>query len=173
MNPRRFFYSIQELRTAVAPSRERPARAAPPHAANASERARRRRVAAKLAGLGARILVCERSPRGPMYTLIKRLRFAVSACSSLEQAVHETTRASVDLAVIVTEQDHEGCLGLLQLLRRAMPRVPFVLVLDDPTPAARLATLAVRPFYVAVPPVGAEEMAAVIRDGLASARKRR
>ncbi|MEY4071352.1 MAG: hypothetical protein RL721_1966 [Candidatus Eisenbacteria bacterium] len=44
-------------------------------------------------------------------------------------------------------------------------------MLEDPSPAARLATLAVRPFYVAVPPVADEEFRAVMTDALAAARR--
>jgi hypothetical protein len=165
--------AIEELGRTLAAAREHPSGAAKQPTANASDRARRRRMAAKLRGGGAHILVCERAARGPVCTLIKRLRYGITTCPSLEQALNATTSTPVDLAVIVTEQDLDADVGLLQLLRRALPRTPFVLVLDNPTPAARLATLTVRPFYVAVPPIGAEEMAAVIRDGLALARKHR
>jgi len=108
-----------------------------------------------------------------MQHLLQQLHFTLVVCHGLEEALRETARQSVDVVVAALEQGHDDCAGLLQLLRRALPRTPMVLVLEDPTPAARLATLTVRPFYVAVPPVGPDEMAAVLRDALAANRKQR
>ena len=61
--------------------------------------------------------------------------------------------------------------GLLQLLRRTLPRTPIILLLEDPSPIARLATLTVRPFYVMVPPLSLDELDAVLVDALAAARR--
>ncbi len=119
------------------------------------------------------MLLCEREARGPMRQVLDQLHYTLVVCHGLEEALRETARQSVDVVVAALEQGHEDCSGLLQLLRRALPKTPMVLVLEDPTPAARLATLTVRPFYVAVPPVGAEEMAAVLRDAMTASRKKR
>lgn len=156
----------------MVPSRDR-TKSPERNASNASDRARRRRVAAEREGESARILVCERDPGGSVQRLVKALHYASVVSDSLEHALQKITQTPVDVAVIAMEQRHEECVGLLQLLRRALPRTPFVLVLDDPTPAARLATLAVRPFYVAVPPVGHDEMASALRDAIAYGRKSR
>ncbi|MEQ1834604.1 MAG: hypothetical protein ABL977_16280 [Candidatus Eisenbacteria bacterium] len=156
----------------MVPAPRRPTAGSKP-ASNASDRARRRRVAAKRAGRDARVLLCERTSKGPTRKLLQQLHFNLVVCHALEEALRETAKHTVDVVVVVMEQDHGECVGLLQLLRRALPRTPFVLVLDDPTPAARLATLTVRPFYVAVPPVGPDEMAAVLRDALAASRKKK
>lgn len=138
---------------------------------NPSGRAKRRRVAARREGLAARILVCERERDGPLQKLLRRLHFTIEVCDSLEEALDATARKPFQVAVLDIDPQLEGAIGMLQLLRRAMPHAPIVLVLEDPTPAARLATLTVRPFYVAVPPVSQDEMASVLRDALAAARK--
>lgn len=156
----------------MVPAPRRPAAGSKP-ASNASDRARRRRLAAKRAGQEARVLLCERTGKGPIAKLLRQLRFPVVVCQDLESALREIAKQTVEVAVVTLEKSHEDCTGLLQLLRRALPRTPIVLVLDDPTPAARLATLTVRPFYVAVPPVAPEEMAAVLRDALTASRKKR
>ncbi len=116
--------------------------------------------------------MCERSAKGPLRKLLRQLHLPTVVCHDLEEALRQIAKQPVEVAVVAMEQDEE-CLGLLQLLRRALQKTPIVLVLEDPTPAARLATLTVRPFYVAVPPVGAEEMAAVLRDALAASRRKK
>ena len=166
-------FSLGETpRSALEPATRRTTAGQQP-ASNASDRARRRRVAAEKAGRDARVLLCERAEKGPLHRLMQQLHFTVVTCHGLEEALRETARQPVDVALIDMERNHDEYVGLLQLLRRALPKTPIVLVLGDPTPAARLATLTVRPFYVAVPPVGADEMAAVLRDALAASRKRR
>ncbi len=170
MTPRHLFYPRGKPRSLVVPAPRRPAAGLTP-ASNASDRARRRRVAARRVGKDARVLLCERDAHGPMRHVLQQLHYTLVVCHGLEEALRETARRSVDVVVAALEQGHEDRAGLLQLLRRALPRTPMVLVLDDPTPAARLATLTVRPFYVAVPPVGADEMAAVLRDAMTATRK--
>lgn len=117
-----------------------------------------------------RVLVCDRET-GPLERLLAPTPAAVVTCDSLEQALRESTRQPFDVAFVGMHEHSNASVGLLQLLRRTMPRTPLVLMLEDPSPAARLATLAVRPFYVAVPPVADEEFRAVMTDALAAARR--
>lgn len=119
-----------------------------------------------------RVLVCEHDAADPLLTILRELRWAVTGCRSLEEALRETAREHFDVAVVVLEKDLLAAEGLLRLLRRAIPHTPIVLVLDDPSPAARLATLVVQPFYVAVPPVSRRELSAVMRDALVAGRKK-
>lgn len=139
----------------------------------ASQRAKRRRVAAERKCQDARILVCEPGPGAALATLIRDLHYQVTHCRSLECALREASPADLDVAVLAVQPRNTSEVGLLQLLRRTLPRTPFILQLEDPTPAARLATLEVRPFYVAVPPVGHEEMASALRDAVAQSRRMR
>jgi DNA-binding response OmpR family regulator len=118
------------------------------------------------------VILCEREMGGPLHTLLHEMRCRTTDCHSLEEVLRETTCGQFDVAVFVLEGDLIAAEGLLRLLRRAIAHTPVVLVLDDPSPAARLATLVVQPFYVAVPPVSRREMSAVIRDALAAGRKR-
>jgi DNA-binding response OmpR family regulator len=118
------------------------------------------------------VLLCERETDGPLQVLLRELHCTTSGCGSLEEALRETARVQFDVAVVVLERDLLAADGLLRLLRRAIPHTPIVLVLDDPSPAARLATLVVQPFYVAVPPVSRRELSAVLRDAIAAGRKR-
>lgn len=139
----------------------------------ASQRAKRRRVAAERQCEGARVLVCEPGRSSALAALIRDLHYNVTHCTSLECALRAASPADLDVAVLAVEPRQASEVGLLQLLRRTLPRTPFILQLGDPTPAARLATLEVRPFYVAVPPVGHEEMASALRDAVAQSRRMR
>ena len=119
------------------------------------------------------MLVCRTGESNAVTRLVRGLRYRVSESRTLEAALHATIGAAppdavvLDLATCDTEVE-----GLLKLLRRALPRTPFVLVLGDASPTARLATLAVRPFYVTVPPVATEELSFALRDAIAWGRRR-
>lgn len=166
------FYPGEQPGSLVSPAPGRTSAGRKP-ASNPSDRARRRRVAAERTGRESRLLLCEIPEKGPVQRLLQQLHFSFVVRHGLDEALRETSTNPVDVAVVVLERSTEERIGLLQLLRRSLPRTPIVLVLDDPTPAARLATLTVRPFYVAVPPVGPDEMAAVLRDALIASRKKR
>jgi DNA-binding NtrC family response regulator len=116
------------------------------------------------------VLVCDRE-HGELARMISPVTGPVVACADLEEALRASTRQSFDIAFVGVREHTETFVGLLQLLRRTLPRTPIILVLEDPSPAARLATLTVRPFYVVVPPVSFDELDAVLADALAAARR--
>lgn len=120
--------------------------------------------------LPARVLVCDRE-HGELARMIAPVTGPVVACADLEEALRASTRQPFDIAFVGVHEHTETFVGLLQLLRRTLPRTPIILVLEDPSPAARLATLTVRPFYVVVPPVSFDELDAVLVDALAAARR--
>lgn len=120
--------------------------------------------------LPARVLVCDRD-HATLARLIEPVTGPVAAVPDLEEALRVSAAQPFEVAFVGVPEHTETFVGLLQLLRRAMPRTPIILVLEDPSPAARLATLAVRPFYVAVPPVSFDELDAVLADALATVRR--
>jgi DNA-binding NtrC family response regulator len=139
---------------------------------NASDRARRRRLAAQRRAETARVLVCRTGGSNAVSRIVRGLGYRVSECRTLEDALHETIGAAPpDAAVLDLATCDAEVEGLLKLLRRALPRTPFVLVLGDASPTARIATLAVRPFYVTVPPVATDELNFALRDAIAWGRR--
>ncbi len=131
--------------------------------------ARRARASAR-PSLAARVLVCDRES-GELGRMIVPVTGPVTTCTNIEEALRASTRAPFDIAFIGVHEHTEAFVGLLQLLRRTLPRTPIILLLEDPSPAARLATLTVRPFYVLVPPVSFDELDAVLADALVAARR--
>lgn len=119
-----------------------------------------------------RVLVCDPEPTG-LERMLAAAVAEVVACASLEDALRAAAGQRFDVAFLGMHEHSHATVGLLQLLRRAMPRTPIVLMLADASADARRATLDVRPFYVAVTPVEPDEMDAVFHDAVAASRRTR
>ena len=138
----------------------------------ASDRARRRRVARARRAAAARIAVCDSAPGAPVLAQVRRLGYRADASAAPEELLRGLAGAPVDLAIVTLGDEPAAALGLLALLRRAAPRTPLVLVVRSTSPALRLRLAALRPLYVAVAPVAAAELGAVIAGALAGGRRR-
>lgn len=103
--------------------------------------------------------------------MLNGARAEVTGCRSLEDALHAATSRRFDVVFVGLREHDAATLGLLQLLRRTMPRTPIVFMLDEAATEVRRATLEMRPFYVAVSPVSPDELGTVFENAVAAARR--
>lgn len=137
---------------------------------NPSQQARRRRVAAARIARAARVLVCECDPAASRSAgdEIRDLGYEVVALHTLADSLREATVTSFDVIVASVPTLTNEKLSLLQLLRRATPRVPLVIVTSDDSLTMRTRCQPMRPFYFAVRPLAADEL----RDAMCGALAR-
>jgi DNA-binding NtrC family response regulator len=141
----------------------------PPTHAHRSRPVPRPEVGAEAAE-NPRVLLCDPEPTG-LERMLAAAVAEVVACASLEDALRAAASQRFDVAFLGMHEHSHATVGLLQLLRRAMPRTPIVLLLADASADAHRATLAMRPFYVAVPPVSPDELGTVFHNAVAAARR--
>jgi DNA-binding NtrC family response regulator len=145
-------------------------RTASPHA---SDRARRRRLAAEERAEAACVLVCESREDGtsPVRTSVRALGFTTVPCSSLDDALRASAKKPFDVVIVVMERVDAERISLLQLLRRSLPSAPLVIVSEDGSLEARALCQPVRPYYFAVPPVPEGELRAILSGAVEVARR--
>jgi DNA-binding NtrC family response regulator len=117
----------------------------------------------------ARILVCEcdDSARPAIGDEIRGLGYEVVANHTLADALREAHGATFDVLVTSIPAVEEGRLKMLQLLRRALPHTPLVIVTSDGSLAMRTRCQPTRPYYFAVRPLAAGELRTAISGALA------
>jgi DNA-binding NtrC family response regulator len=136
-----------------------------------SQRARRRRVAARRIAREARVLVaeCDANAMG-IAELVRALGYEVASCGTIADAVREAAREARDVVVASIPYIDVPVLKLLQLLRRARPQVPLVLVTASDSLVMRRRCQELRAYYVVVRPVDPDELRDVLADATAHAR---
>lgn len=136
---------------------------------NASDRARRRRRSSERDARTARVLVCENAPEleRTVHPAVCELGYDATLCATLADALRETTVQPFDLVMVVLPGADDDRLSLLQLLRRALPNIPLVVVSRDGSLEMRARVQPLRPYYFAVPPLGDDELRAAIKGALA------
>lgn len=154
-------------------ARSRAAQRAPdsPHA---SSRAKKRRIAAALQARTSSVLVCE--PAGDAAASLRgavtALGFETIHCPTLDDCLRTTAESQPDVVLIVLPEHSEPAISLLQLLRRAIPATPLVIVAPNATLDVRARCHPLRPYYFAVPPIATDELRAVIHGAIDSAAPR-
>ncbi len=142
--------------------------------AHASDRAKRRRLAVARQARQSRVLVCE-SPTGDA----PRLREAIDAlgydtvhCPTLDDCLRIAPQSSPSAVLVELPENSENAFSLLQLLRRALPTTPLVIVAPNASLETRARIHPLRPYYFAVPPVPNDELRAVIQGAVTSQLQR-
>ena len=135
---------------------------------HASDRARRRRVAAESRARSAHVVICASDASGPpaLRGAIESLGFDVDAFSTFADALRGLARTSPDVVVIELADCDPECIRMLQLLRRSAPQTPLVIVSQDGSLGARAACQPLRPFYYAVPPISKDELRSALNSAL-------
>lgn len=140
---------------------------------HASDRAKRRRLAAEQRAHSARVLVCECREDGttPLHAVVRSLGYEALPCSSLADALRESTRAHFDVVISYMPSITPEQASLLPLLRRGLGPVPLVIVSEDGSLEARTRCQPARPYYFAVPPLSEAELRAILSGALEVARR--
>lgn len=148
----------------------RPRAAQAPDSAHASDRARRRRIAAARTARSSKVLVCEPEDGAAvgMCDAISALGYETVHCQALDDCLRAVTKLTPDAAVVVLADTSETRMSLLQLFRRAIPATPLVLVAPGASLEARARCHELRPYYFAVPPLPMDELRAVMNGAVSS-----
>jgi DNA-binding response OmpR family regulator len=141
---------------------------------NPSQQARRGRVAAARLARAARILVCECDPAAARSAAdeVRDLGYEVVALHTLADSLREATVTDFDVIVASVPTLTNEKLSLLQLLRRARPLVPLVIITSDDSLAMRTRCQPMRPYYFAVRPLAADELRDALRGAVARGTSR-
>ena len=134
-----------------------------------SQRARRGRLAARRAARASRVLVCDCDPtsKRPMSDDVMELGYEVVAHHTLADGLREATVTPFDVVLVSVPRLPDAKQKLLQLLRRATPHIPLVVVTSDDSLEMRVSCQAVQPFYYAVRPVPIAELREALNGALA------
>ena len=148
---------------------DNPRRAGSPRSQHPSQRARRRRVAAEKRTASARILVSEsdRGAKPAVSDVVRGMGYEVIAHHTLADALREATTGNFDVIVASVPTLADEKVRLLQVLRRATPNVPLVIVTSDGSLEMRIRCQSARPFYYAVRPVDEAELRSILTGALA------
>ena len=135
-----------------------------PTASHPSQQARRRRVAARKQARAAHILVGEldAGARPALGDVVRAMGYEVIAHHSLADTLREATTGSFDVIVTSLPTLTEEKLRLLQVLRRATPQVPLVIVTSDGSLEMRRRCQSARPYYFTVRPLDETELRTVL-----------
>lgn len=145
-----------------------------PDSQHASSRAKRRRIAAALQARTSSVLVCESaSADAPsLRSAIAALGFETIHCPTLDDCLRSTAASQPDVVIVVLPDCPDSSVSLLQLMRRASPSTPLVIVAHNATLETRARCQPLRPYYFAVPPIASDELRAVIHGAIESAAPR-
>jgi len=105
----------------------------------------------------------------PVQSLLEAEGFELVSCDDGQALLEEVMHRPPDAVVYALGPDCRQDLGVLRLMRRAVPDVPLVLLAAEDSLDTRKTTQPLRPIYYAVCPVDGAEL----RDVLRAAVRRR
>lgn len=103
----------------------------------------------------------------PALSLLKDEGFELVACTDGETLLEEVVQRRPDVLIYGLKPDSPADLAVLQLLRRAAPELPFVLLASESSLATQRLVQNLRPIYYAVCPVEGTELRDAVRAALA------
>ncbi len=125
--------------------------------------------------MGSRVIIYEPCANDgqPAAPMLLGQGFDLIPCADGQALLEEVIQRRPDALVYAMCEDCEQDLRLLQLIRRAAPELPLVLLAADESIATRRQVLNLRPIYYAVWPADAGELReAVVAALLKSSRPR-
>lgn len=150
------FESMNPPKRPAGPGKPRPA-------SSASDAARRRRIANRDRLRDCRVLVWDHPETRPLLARLSRLGCSVTASASVEDTIAKHGAEPFDLWIASPSPSDGDPIGVLRLLRRALPRVPLVLLSGEASVGLRIRCQALNPQYFATPPLADPELRAILQ----------
>ncbi len=115
----------------------------------------------------SRIVVLECCTENANAPALRAEGFHVIHCSGGEALLEEVVQNRPDAVIYALQRDFLPDLGVLQLLRRAAPDVPLVLLASEGSLDAQKMVRAFRPIYYAISPIEPAELLEAVRAAVA------
>ena len=116
-----------------------------------------------------RVVLCERDPVGatPIYLALQAIGIEPLRCRDPKALLEEAVRRSPDVVICDLAIGNREDLFMLELLRRAAPAVPLILVASEGSLATQRLVQGLRPMYYMVGPVEGPELREAVEAALA------
>lgn len=101
---------------------------------------------------------------------LDRLPYAMVRCQDLHALLEAMVHRAPSAVVFELRGERPQDLGALHLIRRALPRVPLIVVADGDSLELRRRVQVLKPAYYAVRPLDRAEIAEALADTLRHAR---
>ena len=101
-----------------------------------------------------------------VHALLEAEGFDLVSCTDARALLEEVMHRPPDAVIYALRQDCREDLGVLSLMRRAVPDVPLVLLAAEDSLDTRRITQSLRPIYYVVCPVDGAELQEVIRTAV-------
>jgi DNA-binding response OmpR family regulator len=102
----------------------------------------------------------------PVLSLLEAQGFDLVGCPDAHALLEEVMHRVPDAVIYALHADCREDLGVLRLLRRAVPDVPLVLLAAEDSLDTRKITQTLRPIYYAVCPIDGAELCDVVRTAV-------
>jgi DNA-binding NarL/FixJ family response regulator len=107
----------------------------------------------------------------PLNALLADEGFDLVSCPDDRALLEEVMHQPPDAVIYALHADCRQDLRVLELVRRAAPRVPLVLLATEDSLDTRRVTQSLRPIYYAVCPVDEDELREVVRTAIERRRR--
>jgi len=112
------------------------------------------------------VQVTSASADPPVESLLEAEGFDLVSCADGHALLEEVMHRQPDAIIYALRADCREDLGLLRLMRRAVPDVPLVLLATEDSLDTRKVTQTLRPIYYAVCPIDGAELRDVVRTAV-------
>ncbi len=102
----------------------------------------------------------------PVHSVLAAEGFDLVSCADARALLEEVMHRPPDAVIYALRPDCREDLGVLRLMRRAVPEVPLVLLAAEDSLHTRKVTQTLRPIYYAVCPVDGAELCEVVRTAV-------
>lgn len=115
-----------------------------------------------------RVLLCEREPGdGAIFAVLKSVGVHAVQCPDTRVLLEESMRRAPDAVIYDLTVGDDEDIGILELLRRAAPAVPLILVASEGSLMTQKRVQSLRPMYYMVGPVEGAELREAVEAALA------